>query len=76
MADKKEDISKYHLYIDKRSIHRLNKNMDYVKITHDKLDINAINELICDAECGAISFFVGTTRNNFESKKVCYDIFI
>lgn len=45
--------------------------MDYVKITHDKLDVAAINDLICDAECGAISFFVGTTRNNFESKKVC-----
>lgn len=50
--------------------------MDYVKITHDKLDINAINELICDAECGALSFFVGTTRNNFENKKVFYASFI
>uniref|UniRef100_A0A336M9H1 Molybdopterin synthase catalytic subunit n=1 Tax=Culicoides sonorensis TaxID=179676 RepID=A0A336M9H1_CULSO len=44
--------------------------MDHVKITNDKIDLNTINELICDAECGAISFFVGTTRNNFESKKV------
>lgn len=46
-------------------------NMDFVKINHDKLDINVINDLICDDECGAVSFFVGTTRNNFEGKKVC-----
>lgn len=45
--------------------------MDYTKLSKNKLDINEINELVADDECGAISLFVGTTRNNFEGKKVC-----
>lgn len=44
--------------------------MNYIKLTSGKLDINAISELVTDEICGAISIFVGTTRDNFEDKPV------
>lgn len=46
--------------------------MDYLKLTEEKLDINSINDLVADESCGAISLFVGTTRDNFEGKTVTF----
>lgn len=45
-------------------------NMDHLKLTEDKLSVEAISELVGDSSCGAISVFIGTTRDNFEGKKV------
>ncbi|XP_028168702.1 molybdopterin synthase catalytic subunit [Ostrinia furnacalis] len=44
--------------------------MDHLKLTVDKLSVEAINDLVLDDSCGAVSMFVGTTRDNFEGKKV------
>lgn len=44
--------------------------MDYLKLTSDKLDLTEINDLVAHETCGAISLFVGTTRDNFEEKTV------
>lgn len=44
--------------------------MDSIELTQEKLDVGAINDLVADDSCGAVSLFVGTTRNNFESKEV------
>lgn len=44
--------------------------MDHLKLTVDKLSVDAISELVTDDTCGAVSIFVGTTRDNFEGKKV------
>ncbi|XP_068619208.1 molybdopterin synthase catalytic subunit [Battus philenor] len=44
--------------------------MDHLKLTVDKLSVEAISNLVADDSCGAISVFVGTTRDNFEGKKV------
>lgn len=44
--------------------------MDSVELTNDQLDVGAINALVAHETCGAVSLFVGTTRNNFESKEV------
>ncbi|XP_013135464.1 PREDICTED: molybdopterin synthase catalytic subunit 2, partial [Papilio polytes] len=44
--------------------------MDHLKLTEDKLSVEAISELVGDSSCGAISVFIGTTRDNFEGKKV------
>ncbi|KAG6441964.1 hypothetical protein O3G_MSEX002092 [Manduca sexta] len=44
--------------------------MDHLKLTMDKLSIDEITELVIDDKCGAVSLFVGTTRDNFEGKKV------
>lgn len=44
--------------------------MDYLKLTFDKLDPSAISELCAHESCGAVSLFLGTTRDNFEDKKV------
>lgn len=46
--------------------------MNYLKLTSDKLELNEINDLVAHETCGAISFFVGTTRDNFEEKTVIY----
>lgn len=43
---------------------------DYLHLTEEKLSLDAINDLVVSPKCGAISFFVGTTRDNFEDKKV------
>ncbi|XP_031626998.1 molybdopterin synthase catalytic subunit [Contarinia nasturtii] len=44
--------------------------MNFTKLTKEKLDINSISELVTDERCGAISLFVGTTRDNFDDKPV------
>lgn len=43
--------------------------MNFLHLTKDKLDLNATSELVAHESCGAISFFVGTTRDNFDDKK-------
>ncbi|XP_049719588.1 molybdopterin synthase catalytic subunit isoform X1 [Elephas maximus indicus] len=43
---------------------------DIIKFTSEKLSIDEISRLVTSPLCGAISLFVGTTRNNFEGKKV------
>lgn len=43
---------------------------NFLKLQADTLDLAAINELIVHESCGAVSFFVGTTRDNFENKEV------
>lgn len=45
--------------------------MNFLHLTMDKLDLNAISEAVTHESCGAVSFFVGTTRDNFEDKKAC-----
>lgn len=46
--------------------------MNHLKLTKDKLDLNSINDLVLDESCGAVSFFTGITRDNFEDKKVSF----
>ncbi|KAI8424795.1 hypothetical protein MSG28_006727 [Choristoneura fumiferana] len=45
-------------------------DMDHLQLTADKLSVDAISELVVDDSCGAVSIFVGTTRDNFDGKKV------
>jgi len=44
--------------------------MNFLKLTQNKLDIAEINDLVVHESCGGVSFFVGTTRDFFEEKKV------
>lgn len=44
--------------------------MNFLKLTKDKLDLEAIQDLVVDESCGAVSIFIGTTRDNFDNKKV------
>lgn len=44
--------------------------MDFIKIIHEKLSVEEVTELVTAPNCGAISLFVGTTRDNFEGKTV------
>lgn len=44
--------------------------MNFLQLTKDPLDLNAIAELVKHESCGAVSIFVGTTRDVFEDKKV------
>lgn len=44
--------------------------LTHVELTHSELNIARITELITDPKCGAISLFVGTTRDIFEGKEV------
>jgi len=39
-------------------------------ITPDKLDLNIVCNDVSDPSCGAISTFIGVTRNHFNNKKV------
>ncbi|KAG8519813.1 Molybdopterin synthase catalytic subunit, partial [Galemys pyrenaicus] len=43
---------------------------DIIKFTAEKLSVDEVSQLVISPLCGAISLFVGTTRNNFEGKKV------
>jgi len=44
--------------------------MDDINITHKPLDVGAISASVTDCNTGATSLFVGTTRDNFDGKKV------
>jgi len=44
--------------------------MDFVKLTHDPIDLTDMVQSVNSPKCGAISTFIGTTRDNFEGKKV------
>lgn len=41
-----------------------------LKLTHELLSVEECNNLALDDGAGAISLFVGTTRDNFEGKAV------
>ncbi|KAM5331663.1 molybdopterin synthase catalytic subunit [Glossophaga mutica] len=43
---------------------------DLVKFTTEKLSVDEASQSVTSPCCGAISLFVGTTRNNFEGKTV------
>ncbi|GFS16702.1 molybdopterin synthase catalytic subunit [Elysia marginata] len=44
--------------------------MDIVDVVEDKLKVDEITDSVSSPSCGAVSIFVGTTRNNFEGKQV------
>lgn len=43
---------------------------DNLELTYDKLSLDRVNDLVKSNKCGAISIFVGTTRDNFDGKEV------
>jgi len=46
------------------------KGRDELKLTHEVLSVEECTNLVSDDGAGAISLFVGTTRDNFEGKVV------
>lgn len=44
--------------------------MDIIRLTTEVIDINALIAEIASPKCGAVSTFIGTTRDNFENKTV------
>ncbi|EHB13246.1 Molybdenum cofactor synthesis protein 2B, partial [Heterocephalus glaber] len=46
------------------------KSKDIIKCTAEKLLVDEVSQLVISPVCGAVSLFVGTTRNNSEGKKV------
>ena len=50
--------------------------MDSVLLTTNKLNITALYQSIVSEKTGAVSLFVGTTRDSFEGKKVIFLGFI
>lgn len=44
--------------------------LDVVEISHEPLDVQRIVDAVAHASAGAISSFVGTTRDNFQGKRV------
>ncbi|XP_060091989.1 molybdopterin synthase catalytic subunit isoform X2 [Heteronotia binoei] len=43
---------------------------DFIKLTEDKFSADEVSALVISPCCGAVSLFIGTTRNNFDGKKV------
>jgi molybdopterin synthase catalytic subunit len=43
---------------------------NYLSIVKEKLNVDEILEQACSEDCGAISVFIGTTRNTMGDKKV------
>ncbi|KAL3287139.1 hypothetical protein HHI36_001618 [Cryptolaemus montrouzieri] len=44
--------------------------MNYLKLTKEKLAVEVVSDLVLSSSCGALSIFVGTTRDQFNEKKV------
>lgn len=45
--------------------------MDIIKLEEGRLNISDISQSVKSPKCGAISLFIGTTRDNFDGLKVC-----
>ncbi|XP_071793882.1 molybdopterin synthase catalytic subunit-like [Asterias amurensis] len=43
---------------------------DFIKVTPDPLSVEEITKMVTSPTSGAISLFIGTTRNNFDDKEV------
>ena len=43
---------------------------NFIVITHDTLQVEQVSKQVTDTCTGATSLFVGTTRDNFQGKKV------
>jgi len=46
------------------------ESLDYIQITEEPISLDHLMALVSLPEAGAVSTFSGTTRNNFEGKKV------
>ncbi|EPQ09715.1 Molybdopterin synthase catalytic subunit [Myotis brandtii] len=46
------------------------KPKDIIRFTAETLSVEEVSRLVTSPLCGAVSLFVGTTRNHFEGKKV------
>ena len=44
--------------------------MDIVKLLDGKISVEELVDQVSSDSCGAVSVFVGTTRDNFQNKKV------
>ncbi|CAJ0929593.1 unnamed protein product [Ranitomeya imitator] len=44
----------------------------FIRICTEKLSAEEVSQLVVSPSCGAVSIFVGTTRNNFEGRKVVH----
>ncbi|EFA06321.2 Molybdopterin synthase catalytic subunit-like Protein [Tribolium castaneum] len=44
--------------------------MNFLKFTEDKLSVEALTDLVASPKCGAVSVFMGTTRDSFGEKTV------
>lgn len=44
--------------------------MDHIKLTQEVLSVDEVTRLVTDPGCGAVSLFVGTTRDNFQGQTV------
>ena len=44
--------------------------MNHLNFTSEKLSVEDLTELATSPKCGAVSVFLGTTRDNFENKTV------
>ena len=44
--------------------------MDDVRLSLEKLYVSEVYGCATSDDCGAVSLFVGTTRDNFDGKKV------
>ncbi|XP_044265136.1 molybdopterin synthase catalytic subunit [Tribolium madens] len=44
--------------------------MNFLKFTHDKLNVETLTDLVSSPKCGAVSIFMGTTRDTFDDKTV------
>ncbi|GFO48408.1 molybdopterin synthase catalytic subunit [Plakobranchus ocellatus] len=44
--------------------------MNFVDVVEGALKVDEITDTVSSTSCGAVSLFIGTTRDNFEGKKV------
>ncbi|XP_015917183.2 molybdopterin synthase catalytic subunit [Parasteatoda tepidariorum] len=44
--------------------------MDYIAVTKNKIDINEVFKTLSHPSCGGTACFIGTTRDDFNGKKV------
>ncbi|XP_047474206.1 molybdopterin synthase catalytic subunit-like [Penaeus chinensis] len=49
--------------------------MDHIKLTREVLSTGEVADAVTDPSCGAVSLFVGTTRNHFQVVRLEYEAY-
>ncbi len=54
----------------KQLSYRISENGDFVSLSYEEIDITKLQKFVTCTSAGAISSFIGITRDNFDGRKV------
>ena len=60
----------YTIFMEESTVQETKTDRYFIKLTEEELDLSECVDFVKSPQCGAISTFLGTTRDHFEGKQV------